>query len=63
VPLLILDHGIRREERNADNGTKMNSTDTRSHVIELESTIKSTMKLRQRRARHDGLVNAEAIRK
>lgn len=30
-------------------------TNVRSHVIELESTTKSTTMLRQRRARHDGL--------
>ena len=36
-------------------GNTWTRTDPRSHVIELESTIKSTMKLRQRRVRHDGL--------
>ena len=36
-------------------GQRWDKADPRSHVIELESTTKSTMKLRQRRVRHDGL--------
>jgi hypothetical protein len=45
----------REKKRDIGNGTEMNSADPRSHVIELESTTKSTMKHKQRRVRHNGL--------
>jgi hypothetical protein len=48
-------HHLSRDDAGRRTLAPDNSANPRSHVIELESTIKSTMKLRQRRARHDGL--------